>query len=94
MIELPPDVAVPIRVDGQKAVPRRGTIVLRGVPAAGIELLLERSDPRPLTLTILDVTSGVPDDSAVARAVASARTAEAVQTQDGDLTMVSTTLDL
>ncbi len=93
VIELPPDVVVPIRVDGQKATSRRGTIVLRGVPAAGIELLLERSDPRPLTLTILDVTSGVPD-SAVARAVASARPPEAVQTQDGDLTLVSTTLDL
>ena len=94
VIELPPDVVLPVRVDGQKAMPRRGTIVLRGVPALGIELLLERSDARPLTLTILDVTSGVPVASPVARAVAAARPAEAVQTQDGDLTLVSTTLDL
>ncbi len=94
VIELPPNVVVALSVDGQKAVPRRGTVVLRGVPAAGVEVLVTPVEVRPLTLTVLDVTPGVPEASAVARAVADARPAEAVPTQDGDLTMVGTILEL
>ena len=94
VIELPPNVVVALSVDGQKAIPRRGTVILRGVPAAGVEVLVTPAAAGPLALTVLDVTPGVPEASPVARAVLDARPAEAVQTQDGDLTMVGTVLDL
>jgi len=94
IIELAPGVVVSLHVGGQAVVPERGVVVLRGVPAAGIEVLLTRSNAAPLALTILDVTSGVPEGSPLARATLAARTAEAAQTQDGDVTMVGTVLEL
>ena len=94
-IVLPPRSGVTVTVAGQTALPRRDAVVLRGVPAEGIEVVLGRPDGQPFHLTLLDVTTGLPGSGApVARAVHDARPAEAVQTQEGDITIVTTALDL
>ena len=93
---VPASAAITIKLEGQTAIPRRDALVLRAVPAEGIEVIVTRPDAKPVTLTILDVTSGLPpaDAAPVARAVLEARPAEAVQTQEGDLTIATTSLEL
>jgi hypothetical protein len=95
-ILIPPEAALTITVGGQTAIPHRSALVLRAVPAEGIEVVFAHHSPKPVTVTLLDVTPGLPppETAPVARAVHDARPAEAVQTQEGDITIVTTALDL
>ena len=82
---------VRVNVDGQTAIPRNDMLVLRAVPAEGIELVFELDGGRPGTLTLLDITPGLPPASAapIAEDVLGARDARAVQTQEGDVTIAA-----
>jgi len=84
---VPASAQLAVEVDGQVAIPRRGAIVLRAVPMGGIEVVLRGTSKEPLT--VLDVSPGVPAGAPVAQAVLAARPASAVQTQEGDVTIVS-----
>ena len=93
---LPAGRVIDVVCEGRTAIPRRGAVVFRGVPAEGIELRLTAEGSRPIDLTVLDVTSGVPsaDIAPTAHAVLEARPAEAVQTQEGDITIATRQLQL
>ncbi len=94
-ILMPPAAVMTIDVEGQTAIPRRGAIVVRGVPPEGVEVVVTHQGPQRVMLTILDITPGLPTDAApVARAVLDARPAEAVQTQEGDVTIATAQLEL
>ena len=85
-----------VMVGGLRAIPRNDMVVMRAVPAEGIEVLFRAEGPRPIALTILDITPGLPagEVAPVARAVLDARDARAVQTQEGDVTMVGRHFEL
>jgi hypothetical protein len=93
---LPPERAVAVRVEGQAAMVVHDAVVLRAVPADGIEIALDALGEKPIPITLLDVASGLPPASVapVAQAVLGARDARAVQTQEGDLTISSRRIDL
>ena len=83
-------------VEGRAAIPHRDAVVLRSVPAEGFEVTLDVSGAGPIALTLLDLTPGLPppDVAPIARAVRDARSAAAVQTQEGDLTIAGRHLEL
>jgi hypothetical protein len=93
---LPGDRHAEILVAGERATPRGDALALRAVPAEGVEITLSADGKGPLSLVLLDVTSGVPEAAVapVARAVLEARPAEATQTQEGDVTVTSRPLTL
>jgi len=93
---LPAGRATVVTVAGLRATPRNDMIVLRGVPPEGIEVVLHAAGPTPISFTVFDVTSGLPpaDVAPLAHAVQNARDARAVQTQEGDVTIVSRHLEL
>lgn len=80
-----------MKVEGKAAIVLHDAVVLRGVPAEGIEIALEAALQKPIPLTILDLTPGLPPASAapVAQAVHDARDARAVQTQEGDVSILA-----
>lgn len=90
---VPAGTPLTIGVDGQTAIPSRNAVVLRAVPAEGIEVVFTHQGPERVVLTLLDVTPGLPP-APVARAVLDARPAEAVETQEGDITISTTFLEL
>lgn len=75
---------------------RNGAVVLRGVPDAGVEVVLEADGQKPIALTMLEVASGLPpaDAAPIAHAVLGARDERAVQTQEGDVTIVAAHIEL
>jgi hypothetical protein len=81
-------------VGGELAVARNDTVVLRGVPPEGIEVELEA--PGAIALTLLDVTPGLPpaEIAPIAHAVLDARDDRAVQTQEGDITILARHIEL
>jgi hypothetical protein len=95
-IVLPSGRPTAISVGGHAALPRNDMLVLRAVPPEGIEVMLNATERRPIALTVLDITPGLPSasDSPVAHAVQEARDARAVQTQEGDVTIVGRQLEL
>lgn len=95
-IVLPAGRPTAITVGGHAALPRNDMLVLRAVPPEGIEVVLNAVERRPITLTILDITPGLPaaTDAPVAHAVHDARDSSAVQTQEGDVTIVGRQLEL
>ena len=95
-IVLPTGRATVVRVEGLAAIPRNDMVILRAVPAEGIEVAFNAVGRTPIALTILDITAGVPtaDVAPVARAVLDARDARASQTQEGDITIVGRHVEL
>jgi hypothetical protein len=93
---LPADRHAEILVAGERATPRGDALALRAVPAEGVEFTLSADGKEPISLVLLDVTSGLPPAAVapVARAVLEARPAEATQTQEGDVTIASRPLAL
>jgi hypothetical protein len=93
---LPPGRATVVTVAGIQAIPRNDMVILRGVPPEGMEVVLHSVGRMPIAVTIFDVTTGLPsaDLAPVAHAVLDARDARAVQTQEGDVTIVAHHLDL
>ena len=93
---LPAGRAAVVTVGGHQAIPRNDMLLLRGVPADGIEIVVNAVGRTPIPVTVLDVTSGLPtaDVAPLAHAVLDARDARAVQTQEGDVTIVGRHLDL
>ena len=85
-----------VSLEGQAASPRNGMLVLRAVPAEGVELTVELDGAHRGPLTLLDVTPGLPPASAAltARAVEAARDSRAVQTQEGDVTIAARRIEL
>jgi hypothetical protein len=85
---------VTVRVRGELAIPRNGMVVLRGVPDEGLEV--ELGSAAPISLTILEVTPGLPPEESakVAHDVLRARDARAVPTQEGDVTIVTRRFEL
>ena len=83
-------------VEGVVAIPRNEALVFRGVPAEGIEVVLTGEGAGLFALTIFDVTPGLPpvDVAPIANAVRDARPREAVQTQEGDVTIVAAHVEL
>jgi hypothetical protein len=77
------ETSAPLVVEGRVVVPVEGRVVVRGVPEAGLQVRA-RGD-----LVVADVTPGV-EASPVGEALVRARPPEAVPSQDGDLTIVST----
>ena len=75
-------------VEGVAAPMIQQAFLVRGIPASGVDITLANAR----SLTVLDLTYGVPSDSPIAVAVRDARPPTAVQTQEGDLTVVSTEL--
>ena len=102
VVLLPAERSPLMMVEGLAAVPRHDTVVLRAVPAEGVEVTLDVTGKQPIVLTLLDITSGLPAAGVapVARAVLDARDARdasartAVQTQEGDLTIAGRQLAL
>lgn len=96
MILLPAGRSAVMTVDGLAAFPHNDAVVLRAVPADGLEVTLDVSGAGPIALTLLDLTSGLPapDVAPIAAAVRGARTAAMVQTQEGDLTIAGRHLEL
>jgi hypothetical protein len=93
---LPAGRATVVTVAGLRAMPRNDMIILRGVPAEGIEVVLHAIGATPISFTVFDVTPGLPpaDAAPLAHAVQNARDVRAVQTQEGDVTIVSRHLEL
>jgi len=91
VVVLPPAASMRVKVDGQTAIPQRGAVVLRGVPPEGVELEIEVGSGSPGTLTLLDVTPGLPpaSEAPIAHDVLRARGALGAQTQEGDVTLVA-----
>jgi hypothetical protein len=88
VLALPADRQVEVRVNGERAAPRGGTILaLRGVPEGGVDVDLAFEGETPLDVTLYDATPGVP-------AGTPARPLYAAQTQDGDLTVLFVRDDL
>ena len=96
MVLLPAGRSTAMMVEGRAAIPHRDAVVLRSVPAEGFEVTLDVSGAGPIALTLLDLTPGLPppDVAPIARAVRDARSAAAVQTQEGDLTIAGRHLEL
>ena len=88
---LPAGRATVVTVAGLQAIPRNDMVILRGVPAEGLEVVLHAAGRTPIALTVFDVTPGLPpaDVAPVAHAVLDARDARAVPTQEGDVTIVA-----
>jgi hypothetical protein len=86
---LPPGRATVVTVEGHTALPRNDALVLRGVPADGVEVTFDADGQKPIALTILDITRGLPprEVAPIARDVLDARDARAMQTQEGDVTI-------
>lgn len=93
---LPSDRVTTVHVEGRLATPRNGAVVLRGVPDTGVEVTLEASGQKPIALTILEIAPGLPpaDAAPIAHAVLGARDVRAVQTQEGDVTIVAAPTEL
>ncbi|MDB4942009.1 MAG: Peptidase, family [Labilithrix sp.] len=83
-----------ITVDGQLATARSGAVFLRGVPPEGATLRFARGTGGRVAVSVVDVTTGLPEGSPVANAVRAARPEEAVETQEGDVTVVATAASL
>jgi hypothetical protein len=96
MILLPAGRPALMTVEGIVAIPHHDAVVLRAVPAEGLEVTLDVSGASPIALTLLDLTSGLPapDVAPIAGAVKDARSSAAVQTQEGDLTIAGRHLEL
>ena len=89
---LPVGRRVDVVVDGQTAMTRNGTVAFPGVPLEGIEVAFNAAGASPIDLTLLDISTGVPegaDGTGIAQRVRAARPPAAVQTQEGDTTIVS-----
>jgi hypothetical protein len=88
---LPAGRATVVTVAGFQAIPRHDMVILRGVPAEGMEVVLHAAGRAPIPVTIFDVTPGLPtaDVAPVAHAALDARDARAVPTQEGDVTIVA-----
>lgn len=80
-----------VTVDGQIATPQHDAVAFRAVPPDGVEISLTAAGDGPIDATILDTTTGVPD---AARHVRDARPSNAIQTQEGDLTIASRRVSL
>jgi len=92
---LPPGRQVTVVVDGQTAITRSDSVAFPGVTAEGIEVAFRAAGTSPIDLTLLDISTGVPEGSdALGEKVRAARPASAVQTQEGDTTIVSRRLQL
>ena len=94
LVVLLPSSGVRVNVEGQPALPRNGVLLLRAVPAEGIEVVFEIDCCRQTILTLLDVTPGVPPASPIAHDVLRARDTRAVQTQEGDVTIAARRIEL
>lgn len=96
MVLLPEGRSASLTVEGLAAFPHDDAVVLRAVPAEGLEVTLDASGASPIPLTLLDLTSGLPptDVAPIAGAVKDARTSAAVQTQEGDRTVAGRHLEL
>jgi len=71
---------------GEEASRRNGAVLLRAVPAEGVELVIEAGGTEPIEMQVLDVTNDLPPS---AGSIAGARPRTAVQTQEGDMTVIS-----
>lgn len=91
MLVLPEARSAKVTVEGQRALPRKGALVLRAVPAGGVEIAIDAHGEEPIALTLLDITSGLPgaDAAPLAQAVRLARPTAATQTQEGDITITA-----
>jgi hypothetical protein len=92
-----PDAGMPetlFKVDGHVATTRRGLLLVRNVPKDGITLeMTSRCNERIETLSVYEGSYGLPPGS-LAASVAAARPATAVASQDGDLTIRVTRVNL
>jgi hypothetical protein len=77
------ETSAPLAVEGRVVVPVEGRVVVRGVPDAGLRVRA------PGDLVVADVTPGV-EASPLGETIVRARPPEAVPSQDGDITIVST----
>jgi hypothetical protein len=93
---LPASRATTVTVEGHVGIPHNDALVLRGVVKDGIEVTIEADGQKAIALTILDVTPGLPsrEVAPIARDVLDARDARAVQSQEGDLTIVANHVEL
>jgi hypothetical protein len=93
----PPGRRIEVKVEGRYVIPRAvpsGQIVgLLAVPPDGFAIELDASGPEPITLTLLDRSTGVPPGTNAEEAV-HARPNHAVPSQDGDVTVVATPLSI
>ena len=96
MVLLPSGRSTAMTVEGLAAIPHDEAVVLRAVPAEGLEVTLDVSGAGPIALTLLDMTPGLPPSGVapIAGAVRDARSSAAVQTQDGDVTIAGRRLEL
>lgn len=93
VLELPRERAPIVTIRGQRASMRWGVVALYAVPEEGIDVDVDMNGEDPLPVVVRDVSWGVPAGSLAAKVVA-ARPESACQTQDGDVTVLVTRVDL
>lgn len=77
---------VSVSLSGAEATPRSGAVLLRAVPPEGIGLDLDADGTEPIDAELLDVTNDLPPSAAK---VVDARPKTAVETQEGDMTVIA-----
>jgi hypothetical protein len=96
-IVLPMDRQIEVVVEGTLAIPRNGTLVLRAVTDEGVWVQMTATGTKRIPLTILDVAPGLPPVGVapLAGSVHDARDeSHAVQTQEGDVTILARHVEL
>lgn len=71
---------------GEEASTRNGALLLRAVPPEGVALIIDASGTDAIEMQVIDVTHDLPPS---AGPIAGARPSAAVQTQEGDMTVIS-----
>ncbi|MCA9648524.1 MAG: M28 family peptidase [Myxococcales bacterium] len=94
VLQVPPEALAAVTVSGQPVATTadpRGRLLLFGLPAEGVEIVLEPRGADPVELTVVDCVAGLPDS---ARAIAAARDADAIPVQWGDMACIGTRASL